>query len=76
MNITNVMIVMTRKTIDMDIPIYDIYVKKGSTSDGTQSSCLKQMSCKLYDVTYNVSELLEHYKSHPYLSYHKDSKVC
>ena len=38
------MIVITRNTMEIDIPMYDTKVNTGSTFEGLQSSCLRQIS--------------------------------
>ena len=39
-----VTIVITRNTIEIDIPMYEMKVSGISTSEGVQSSCLRQIS--------------------------------
>ncbi len=42
------MIVITRNMMEIDIPMYEIYVNAVPAFEGLQSSSLKQISCGQY----------------------------
>ena len=75
--------VITRATIEIVIPMYEIKVNASSTFDLPQSSCLKQISC-VY-ITSSTSNYSSHSRSLGRIAaniysilytYHKDSEIC
>ena len=55
-----VMIVITRNTMETDIPMYETKVNMGPTFEDLQSSCLRQISYEQNQCHNNSMEYIEH----------------